>query len=61
VFKINVDGEDYLASCRTMNVPLKDDTDLLPPQSVTDYRSVVGTIGNASSEIRPDLAWETSS
>jgi hypothetical protein len=61
VFEINVDGDDYLASCRTMNVPLGEDTDLLPPQSMTDYRSVVGTIGYASSEIRPDLAWETSS
>jgi hypothetical protein len=33
----------------------------LPPQSITDYRSVVGTIGYASSEFRPDLTWETSS
>jgi Reverse transcriptase (RNA-dependent DNA polymerase) len=31
VFEINVDGDDYLASCRTMNVPLGEDTDLLPP------------------------------
>jgi hypothetical protein len=61
VFKINVDGNDYLASCRTMNVPLGEDTDFLPPQSMTDYRSVVGTIGYAASEFRPDLAWETSS
>jgi hypothetical protein len=44
-----------------MDVPLGEDTDLLPPQSMTDYRSVVGTIGCASSEFRPDLAWETSS
>jgi hypothetical protein len=28
---------------------------------MTDYRSVVGIIGHASSEFRPDLAWETSS
>jgi hypothetical protein len=28
---------------------------------MTDYRSVFGTIGFASSEFRPDLAWETSS
>jgi hypothetical protein len=61
VFEINDDGDDYLAACRTMDVPLGEDTDLLPPQSMTDYRSVVGTIGNASSEFRPDLAWETSS
>jgi hypothetical protein len=26
VFKINVDGDDYLASCRTMDVPLGEDT-----------------------------------
>jgi hypothetical protein len=31
------------------------------PHSMTDYRSVVGTIGYALSEFRPDLAWETSS
>jgi hypothetical protein len=43
-----------------MYVPLGDDTNLLPPQSMTDYRSAVGTIGYASSELRPDLAWETS-
>jgi hypothetical protein len=61
VFEINFVGDDYLASCRTMNVPLGEDTVLLPPQSMTDYRSVVGTIGYASSEFRPDLAWETSS
>jgi Reverse transcriptase (RNA-dependent DNA polymerase) len=57
VFEINVDGDDYLTSCRTMDVPLGEDTDLLPPQSMTDYRSVVGTIGYASSGFRPDLAW----
>jgi Reverse transcriptase (RNA-dependent DNA polymerase) len=45
VCEINVDGDDYLASCRTMDVPLGEDTDLLPPQSMTDYRSVDGTIG----------------
>jgi hypothetical protein len=56
VFEINVDGDDYLASCRTMNLPLGEQTDLLPPQSMTDYRSVVGTNGYASSELRPDLA-----
>jgi hypothetical protein len=61
VFEINVDGDDYLASCRTMDVPLGEDTDLLSPQSMTDYRSVVGTIGYTSSEFRPDLAWESSS
>jgi hypothetical protein len=61
VLEINVDGEDYLASCRTMDVPLGEDTYLLLPQSMTDYRSVVGTIGYASSEFRPDLAWKTSS
>jgi hypothetical protein len=61
VFEINVDGDDYLASCRTMDVPLGEDTDFLPPQSMRDYRSVVGTIGCASSEFRLDLAWETSS
>jgi hypothetical protein len=61
MFEINVDGNDYLASCRTMDVPLGEDTYLLPPQSMNDYRSVVGTIGYASSEFRPDLAWETSS
>jgi hypothetical protein len=27
VFEINVDGDDYLASCRTMDVPLGKDTD----------------------------------
>jgi hypothetical protein len=41
-------------------VPLGENTDLLPPQSMTDYRSVVGTIGYAYSEFRPDLAWEMS-
>jgi Reverse transcriptase (RNA-dependent DNA polymerase) len=61
VFEINVDGNDDLASCRTMDVPLGEDTDLLPPQSKTDYSSVVGTIGYASSEFRPDVAWESSS
>jgi hypothetical protein len=61
VFEINVDGDDYLISCRTIDVPLGEDTDLFPPQSMTDYRSVFGTIGYASSEFRPDLAWETSS
>jgi hypothetical protein len=61
VFEINVDDDDYLAFCWTMDVPLGEDTDLLPPQSMTDYRSVVGTIGYASSAFRPDLAWETSS
>jgi hypothetical protein len=61
VFEINVDGDDYLVSSQTMDVPLGEDMDLLPPQSMTDYRSVVGTIGYASSEFRPDLAWETSS
>jgi hypothetical protein len=61
VFEINVDGDDYLASCRTMNVPLGEDTDFLPPQSTIDYRPVVGTIGYASSEFRSDIAWETSS
>jgi hypothetical protein len=61
VFKINVDGDDYLASCQTMDEPLGEDTDLLPPQSMNNCRSVVGTIGYASSEFRPDLAWETSS
>jgi hypothetical protein len=60
VFEINVDGDDFLAYCRTMGVPLGEDTDLLPPQSMTDYPSVVGTIGYASSEFRPDLAWEMS-
>jgi Reverse transcriptase (RNA-dependent DNA polymerase) len=56
VFEINVDGDVNLAFCRTMDVPLGEDTDLLPPQSMTDYRSVVGTIGYASSDFRPDLA-----
>jgi hypothetical protein len=60
VFEINVDGGDYLDSCRTMDVPLGKDTYLLPPQSMTDYRLVVEIIGYASSEFRPDLAWETS-
>jgi hypothetical protein len=59
VFEINVDGDDYLASCRTMEVPFGEDTELFPPQSITDYRSVVGTIGYSSSEFRPDVAWET--
>jgi hypothetical protein len=61
VLEINVNGDDYLASCRTMDVSLGEVTNLLPPQSMTDYRSVVRTIGYASSEFRPDLAWETSS
>jgi hypothetical protein len=60
VFEINVYGDDYLDSCQTMDVPLGEDTCFLPPQSMTDYRSVVGTIGYASSEFHPDLAWETS-
>jgi hypothetical protein len=46
---------------RTMDVPLGEDIDLFPPQSMTDYRSVVGTIGSASSKFRLDLAWELSS
>jgi hypothetical protein len=54
------DGDDYLDCCRTTDVSLAKDTDLLPLQSMTDYRSVVGTIGYASSEFRTDLAWETS-
>jgi hypothetical protein len=58
---MNVDGDDYLDSCRTMDVALGEDTDLLPPQSTIDYRSVVGAIGYASSEFRLDLACETSS
>jgi hypothetical protein len=61
VFEINVDGDDYLISCRTIDVPLGEDTELFPPQSMTDYLKVFGTIGYASSEFRPDLAWETSS
>jgi hypothetical protein len=61
VFDINVDGDDYLASWRTMEVPLGEDTDLCPPQSMTDHGSVVGTIGHASSEFRPGPAWETPS
>jgi Reverse transcriptase (RNA-dependent DNA polymerase) len=36
LFEINVDGDDYSASCRTMDLPLGEDTDLLPPQSMTD-------------------------
>jgi hypothetical protein len=44
-----------------MDVKLGENTDLLPPQSMTNYRSVVGTIGYALSEFRPCLAWETSS
>jgi hypothetical protein len=32
VSEINVVGDDYLASCQTMDVPLGEDTDLLPPQ-----------------------------
>jgi hypothetical protein len=59
-FEINIDSDDLLASCRTMDVPLSEDTDLLPPQSMTDYCSVVGTIGYASSEFLPNLARETS-
>jgi hypothetical protein len=61
VFEINVDGDDYLTSCRTMDVRLGEETDLLPSQSIIDYCSVVGTTGYASSEFRPDLACETSS
>jgi Reverse transcriptase (RNA-dependent DNA polymerase) len=61
VFEINVKGVDYLASCRTKNVPLGEVTDLLPPQSITDYRSVIGTICYASSEFSPDLALYMSS
>jgi Reverse transcriptase (RNA-dependent DNA polymerase) len=61
VFEINVDGDDYLSSCRTMDEPLGENTDLLQPQSMIAYRLVVGTIGYALSEFRPDLAWETSS
>jgi hypothetical protein len=44
-----------------MDVPLGEDTDLLPPQSMTDYRSIAGAFGYASFEFRPDLACETSS
>jgi hypothetical protein len=44
-----------------MDVLLGEDTDLFPPQPMTDYRSVVENIGYGSSEFRPDLAWETSS
>jgi hypothetical protein len=59
MFKINVDGDDYFAFCRTMDVTLGEDTDLLPPQSMTDYRSVVGAVGYASPEFHPSLARET--
>jgi hypothetical protein len=55
VFEINVYGDDYLAFCLSMDVPLGD-TDLLPPQSITEYRLVFGTIGYASFEFRPKLA-----
>jgi hypothetical protein len=58
--EIKVDGDDCLAPCRTMDAPLGEDTSLLPLQSMTDYRPVVGTIGYSSSEFRPDLAGETS-
>jgi hypothetical protein len=51
VFEINVGGDDYLASCRTMDVPLGEDTDLLPLQSMTDYRS--GSLAMR----RPSSAW----
>jgi Reverse transcriptase (RNA-dependent DNA polymerase) len=61
VFEINVDGDDSLNSCRTMDVPQGEETVLLPPQSMTDCSLVVGTIGYASFEFRPDLEWETSS
>jgi hypothetical protein len=61
VFEINIDCDDCLASCWTVDVPLGNDTDMLPPQSMTDHRSVVGTIDYASYGFRPDLAWETSS
>jgi hypothetical protein len=61
MLEIHIDGDDHLAFSRTMNVPPGENTDLLPSQSMTDYRSVVGTIGYASSGFRPDLAWETSS
>jgi hypothetical protein len=61
VFEINVDGDEYLDSYRTMDVPLGEDTNFLPPQLMTGYRSVVGTIGYASSKFRPDLVRETSS
>jgi hypothetical protein len=54
VFEINVDGDDYLASCRTMDVLLGEDTDSLPPQSMTDYRSVVGTVAKFSVRSDPD-------
>jgi hypothetical protein len=58
VFEINVDGDGFFASCRTMDVPLGENTGLLPLQSIlTEYFSVVGTIGYGSSEFRPDLAW----
>jgi hypothetical protein len=44
VLEINVDGDDYLASCWTMDVPLGEDTDLLPPQSTIDICSVSGPL-----------------
>jgi hypothetical protein len=44
-----------------MDVPMGEGMDLLPSQSIIDYLSVVGTIGSASSEFRPELALETSS
>jgi hypothetical protein len=58
VIEISVDGDGYLASCRTMDVPLGEDTDLLPMQSMTDYRSAIGTIGYASSEFSRTWRWK---
>jgi hypothetical protein len=40
VIEINVVGNDYLSSCRNMDVPLGEDTDLLPLQSmIIDWSS----------------------
>jgi hypothetical protein len=61
VLEINVDGDDYLAYCQTMDVPSGYVTCLLPLQSKTDYRSGIGTICYISLEFHPDPTWETSS
>jgi hypothetical protein len=40
VIEINVVGNDYLSSCRNMDMPLGEDTDLLPLQSmIIDWSS----------------------
>jgi Reverse transcriptase (RNA-dependent DNA polymerase) len=60
VFDIVVDGDEYLDSVVTMNVPAGKPDDYLSPSAATDFRSVVGCLGYIASSFRPDLSLEAS-